>query len=421
MLAGSRAQPHRADRGVRMRVRALCLFLILVSSAAQSQRPFRVVHAFGNGKDGVGVYGSVVLDNAGNIYGTTFGGGIYSGGTVFLLRTGTKGHWSEVILHNFGHGNDGVAPLDGPTLGSSGDLYGTTESGVEGGVYGTVFKLSPASNAWKETVLHRFGQHDQDGSPWGSVIIGRKGNVYGTAASAAFELTPGPKGWKETILHNFTGENGDGAAPFAGPIRDAVGNLYGTTMHGGGGGCGAGCGTAWELSPPVDTQRSGGQGWTEHILHAFGVGDDLAFPGLGQLAMDRQGNLYGTTVTSNQWGAVYKLTRVSGGREQSETWQESILYNFSGGDGAGPEGVILDKAGNLYGICGGGGQYGEGVVFKLSPQRNGTWKYTPLHTFTGHDGAQPEANLTFGPDGKLYGTASIGGAYGGGVVFQLTP
>jgi hypothetical protein len=332
MLAGSRAQPHRADRGVRMRVRALCLFLILVSSAAQSQRPFRVVHAFGNGKDGVGVYGSVVLDNAGNIYGTTFGGGIYSGGTVFLLRAGTNGHWSEVILHNFGHGNDGAAPLDGPTLGSSGDLYGTTESGAQGGVYGTVFRLTPDSNSWKETLLHRFGQHDQDSSPWGSVVLDRQRNVYGTAASDAFELNLGPKGWKETILHNFTGKDGDGSAPFAGPIRDAAGNLYGTTNLGGGGGCGGGCGTAWELS-----LGSEAQGWTEHILHRFGVGDDLAFPGNGQLAMDRQGDLYGTADGGTfPAGVVYKLTRIAGGT--GESWRETILYNFTGGsDGGRPK------------------------------------------------------------------------------------
>lgn len=83
--------------------------------------------------------------------------------------------------------------------------------------------------------------------------------------------------------------------------------------------------------------------------------------------------------------------------------------------------MILDEAGSVYGTCGAGGRYGEGIVFKLSPQGNGTWKYTLLHTFTGQDGAAPVGNLTFGPDGKLYGTTSIGGAYGGGVVFQLTP
>jgi uncharacterized repeat protein (TIGR03803 family) len=97
-------------------------------------------------------------------------------------------------------------------------------------------------------------------------------------------------------------------------------------------------------------------------------------------------------------------------------------YNFTGtSDGGLPEGVILDKAGNLYGITGVGGSYGEGVVYELSPQAGGSWKYTLLHTFNDYNGAEPVANLTLGPDGKLYGTTATGGANGGGVVFQLTP
>jgi len=316
-------------------------------------------------------------------------------------------------------GNDGAMPLDGLIIDSDGDLCGTTEGGGGGGVYGTVFRLSPGSDGWNETVLHRFGQHDQDGSPWGSVVMDQQGNIYGTAASAAFELTPGPKGWKETILHNFTGRDGDGAAPFAGPIRDAAGNLYGTTQMGGGGGCGGGCGTAWELSPPV----GGAHVWTEHILHAFGVTNgDGGFPGLGQLAIDAQGNLYGTTGSGGplRAGTVFELALPPSGI--SGEWKETILHGF-GEDQNGylPEGgVIFDNSGNLYGTTGTGGA-GCGVVFKLSLQNNDTWKYTLLHTFHQSDGCAPDANLTFGPDGKLYGTTSIGGAYGGGVVFQLTP
>jgi len=86
-----------------------------------------------------------------------------------------------------------------------------------------------------------------------------------------------------------------------------------------------------------------------------------------------------------------------------------------------PEGVILDKAGNLYGTTGVGGSHGEGVVYKLSRQVSGSWKYTLLHTFNGSDGAEPVATLTFRPDGKLYGTTATGGVHGGGVVFQMTP
>jgi uncharacterized repeat protein (TIGR03803 family) len=399
-----------------MRVRVLC-FLLLASFAAQGQHQFRVLHAFGNGNDGAGVYDSVTLDTNGNVYGTASGGGVHKAGIAFRLNPGSGGHWREAVLHVFGsRQHDGEGPLGGLILDPAGNLFGTTQLG---GTYdaGTVFELALGMHGWTEIVLYNFTDHDLACCPWGNLVWDTSGNLYGTGDSA-FELSPRSERWKETILHNFTGKNGDGLAPYAGPIRDAAGNLYGTTMHGGGGGCGAGCGTAWELSPP----SSETQGWTEHILHAFGVGDDLAFPGLGQLAMDQHGNLYGTTVTSNEWGAVYKLTRVSGGPGQTEIWQESIPYNFTGGsDGALPEGVILDKSGNLYGTTGSGGAYGEGVVFKLSPQADGKWNYTLLHTFNGQDGAAPVGNLTFGPDGKLYGTTSIGGTYGGGVVFQLTP
>jgi len=117
---------------------------------------------------------------------------------------------------------------------------------------------------------------------------------------------------------------------------------------------------------------------------------------------------------------VFKLARP---QAPSGGWTETILHGFAEDqDGYLPTGgVILDSAGNLYGTTGVGGAYGQGVVFKLSPQPDGSWKYTLLHTFVGTDGSQPDANLTLGPDGKLYGTTATGGAHGGGVVFQLTP
>lgn len=137
--------------------------------------------------------------------------------------------------------------------------------------------------------------------------------------------------------------------------------------------------------------------------------------------MDGEGNIYGAADGGKlPYGIIFKLTRVAGGTGLE--WQETILYNFTGGaDGDHPGGgVILDGAGNLYGTTIAGGT-GNGVVFELSPQADGSWKYTLLHTFVGIDGSQPDANLTLGSDGKLYGTTASGGAHGGGVVFQLTP
>jgi uncharacterized repeat protein (TIGR03803 family) len=380
-----------------------------------------MLHAFGNGNDGAGVHDSITLDANGNVYGTTAGGGIHKAGIAFRLTPESGGHWKETVLHVFGSRQyDGEGPLGGLVLDPAGNLFGTTQLG---GTYdaGTVFELALGMHGWTEVVLYNFTIHDLACCPWGNLVLDASENLYGTGGSA-FELSPGPGRWKETILHNFTGKNGDGSAPFAGPIRDPAGNLYGTTMHGGGGGCDAGCGTAWELSPP-GSHDSGNQGWTEQVLHAFGVTKgDGGFPSLGQLALDALGNLYGTTASGGplRAGTVFMLTPPPSGTRGE--WKETILHGF-GEDQNGylpGGGVIFDSSGNLYGTTGLGGA-GCGVIFKLSPQNDGTWKYALLHTFHQSDGCSPGANLTFGPDGKLYGTTTIGGTYGGGVVFEITP
>ncbi len=403
-----------------MRVRALCFLLLPFS--VQAQHNFRVLHAFGNGSDGAGVYDSVTLDANGNVYGSTAGGGAHKDGIVFRLTPGPKGYWKETILHTFpSSAKDGAGPRGGVVLAQDGTLYGTTQVFGKND-RGVAFSLTPTGDGWREAILYSFCSRqgcEDGGEPWGNLVLdSSSGNIFGTGF-VAFELSPGRPGWKNATLHNFTGKNGDGYLPLAGPIRDGAGNFYGTTNLGGGSkNCDAGCGTVWELSPPSwDTQ-----GWTEHILHAFGVDDTLGFPETGQLARDGQGNLYGTTATGGplRGGAVFKLAPPPSGF--SGEWKETILHGF-GEDQNGylPEGgVIFDDSGNLYGTTGLGGA-GCGVVFKLSPQSDGSWKYTLLHTFLQSDGCSPGANLTFGPDGKLYGTTTIGGTYGGGVVFQLTP
>ena len=397
--------------------------LILISTAWAAPK-YKVLHAFGAGNDGAGVWDSVTIDASGNVYGTTSGRGAYGGGTVFRLAPRSGGHWSETILHNFGWQNDGAGPLGGVLIGPSGVLYGTTETGG-GHDRGVAFSLSPGNGRWQEKILHNFCSRqncDDGGAPWGNLIMDGNGNLFGTGY-VAFELSPGDKGWTESALHDFLGKNGDGSGPQAGPIRDAAGNLYGTTLYGGGSKeCDDGCGTVWELEP-TRSDDSGGKVWKEIILHRFGfAADDGAFPGLGQLAMDPEGNLYGTAESGgpNRAGIVFRLASPTAA--STGIWTETILHGFAEDqNGSEPSGgVILDSTGNLYGTTIAGGT-GNGVVFKLSPQADGSWKYTLLHTFVGTDGSQPEANLTLGPGGKLYGTTATGGAHGGGVVFQLTP
>jgi uncharacterized repeat protein (TIGR03803 family) len=389
--------------------------LALTSSVVGSPR-YKVLHAFGAGKDGAGLYSGLALDRQGNVYGTTSGGGPYGYGTVFQLTPHSNGTWTEAILHSFkNNGQDGDDLNGGLILDAAGSLYGTATLGGGPYKYGTIFKLTPGFGGWTLTVLHRFGFNKYGCCPQASLVMDDAGNLFGIAG-VAFELSPGADGWTETVLHDFSGQNGDGSDAYAGLILDTAGNLYGETEGGGTSTrCGGGCGTAYQLRPV-----SGG-GWKEHILHDFGAIGDGAFPG-GPLLLDSTGNLYGTTgvggATGN--GTVYRLTLESDGR-----WKETILHDFTGGaNGIEPGGgVVMNKAGNLYGTTIGGGSPNCecGLVYKLSPGTGGKWNFKVLHTFVGTDGAQPAANLTLDDKGNLYGTTITGGAGGYGVAFQLTP
>jgi len=388
------------------------LAVILVSYALAAPN-YQVLHAFTGGKDGGGPGGGLVLDTKGNLYGATSGGGDSDQGTVFELMPGS-GEWSEDVLHNFpSFSRDGEDPNGGLIFDLEGNLYGTTVGDGGPYKYGTIFELTPRAHAWKETVLHRFGQHDYGADPHAGLLMDGSGNFYGTAPASAFELTSESHGWKEIVLHEFTGQNGDGSDAYAGLIMDTAGNLYGETAMGGTSkGCGGGCGTVYELQP-TDGR------WKEHILHDFDTGgDDMAYPE-GPLLLDKAGNLYGTAGGGTYaHGAVYRLTRHSDGR-----WRSAILYSFTGGaDGDGPGGgVVMDQAGNLYGTSAGGSGCGCGVVYELSPGAKGKWTYTLLHTFSGSDGAGPDANLILDDKGNLYGTTATGGPAGYGVAFELTP
>ena len=383
-----------------------------VVPAALAAPKYKVLHAFGNGQDGAGTWGSLLLDGKGNLYGTTGGGGLYGYGTVFELTPKSNGEWGESILHDFDRdGQDGYGSTSDLVSGEGGSLYGTTTYGGAYG-YGTVFEITSSLGGWSESVLFSFDVTD-GARPYGGVVIGQDGELYGTA-DIVFELTRGSDGWTERVIDDFSRHN-DGNGPFAGVILNGKGNLYGTTKFGGKR-CNSdsSCGTVYELSPLA------GSGWKETVLFRFDSYDG-AWPGLGALAMDSSGNLYGTTAGGGCCGGtVFRLAPQTDGRRK-----ETVLYDFKGGaSGFEPgAGVVRDKAGNLYGttVYGGSPQCGCGVVYKLSPRKNGKWKYTVLHTFLGSDGAQPDANLILDDKGNLYGTAATGGAYFDGVVFEITP
>src|ERR1019366_6634594 len=161
----------------------------------------------------------------------------------------------------------------------------------------------------------------------------------------------------------------------------------------------------------------------EQVLHSFGNGTDGNDP-LGGLIFDASGNLYGTTLGGGTYGGgtVFELTPAGGG-----SWTETVLHNFdsNGTDGFTPyAGLIFDSAGNLYGTTRWGGTYGGGTVFELTTAAGGGWTEQVLHSFDHNytDGYYPQAGLIFDAAGNLYGTTSQGGTYVyWGTVFELTP
>jgi uncharacterized repeat protein (TIGR03803 family) len=388
-----------------------------------------------------GMYPStpLVLDASGNLFGTTPDGGScsrggYGCGTVFEVAPVAGGRWKETVLYSFpcvtGCSETGV-PSSGLILDATGNLYGTTYS--DGESPGAVFELSPVSNGnWKESVLYYFCSraHCADGDfPRGGLIFDRSGSLYGTTANGGtqegegdgvvFKLTQGAHGsWEETVLFTFHGGN-EGFAPFSGVVFGAEGNLYGTTIWGGKGGAVCRNNDGFGCGIVFELTPSS-TGWTESILHDFtGARDGI---GPNGLILDNSGNLYGTTASSgeppdfNGGGTVFKLSLSSDG------WRET-KQNFLTSDGMAPDGgLISDGAGNLYGATASGGTHESGSVFELSPVADGAWRRRILHSFAGEvDGEQPSAPLLLDDAGNIYGTTFEGGSADVGVVFELSP
>lgn len=245
----------------------------------------QVLYSFAGGNDGADPFAGVILDSAGNLYGTTFSGGKHGFGTAFELVAGTNGSWSEKILHNFTGGDDGAGPFYGSlALDRAANLYGETYSG---GVhdYGVIYQLSPGSNGeWSEKIVYAFPGGSGGSSTAGNVVVGNDRNVFAETAFSIIEETPSSNGvWITKDIHIFTGGS-DGASPEGGLAIGKSGRLYGTTYSGG-----QHRGTVFELIP-------GSNGtWWEEILHRFAGGSDGDFPELAPVTLDVSGNIYGTT------------------------------------------------------------------------------------------------------------------------------
>jgi uncharacterized repeat protein (TIGR03803 family) len=358
-----------------------------------------VLHVF-SGSDGASPQASLIMDDAGNLYGTTSRGGSAGLGTVFKVAQ----YGTHTVLYNFTGADGSQGPFAGLLRDNAGNLYGTTAGGTKAG---TVFRLSPEGI---ETVLHQFSSTDSAGYlPVAPLISDVHGNLYGTTSTggtngggAAFKITPAGK---MKILYAF-GQSSAGFGPVGGVIADRQGNLYGTTALGG---TGHG-GTIFKIAPDG----------TETTLYSFASGSE-SFDPWGGVILDKQGNLYGTTMFGGELGnsgSVYKL---------APDGTFTTLYSFGSGfrDGAQPLGnLVADRKGNLYGTTSTGGLQNCGTVFRVSP--DGTEKTlfmfnTATRAF--HKGVQPFAGLTIDRDGNLFGTTSFAGGTrkhaGQGTVFEI--
>jgi uncharacterized repeat protein (TIGR03803 family) len=290
----------------------------------------------------------------------------------------------------------------------------------------------PAAQAQTYTVIHNFNGAGDGSFPYAGVTLDRGGNLYGTTyyggnttgpcssdgCGVVFKLSQRNSHWILTPLYSFQG-GPDGSHPQARVVIGPNGSLYGTTSYGGATGCTSnGCGTVFNLKPSTHATGSVLGNWGETILYAFQGGSDGANPGYGDLLFDHAGNIYGTTTAggpSNQ-GTVFKLTASNG------SWTETVLYSFTGGADGGTlnSGVILDSAGNLYGVASRGGAHGFGTVYELTPSGS-QWVETTLYAFQDQlDGRAPTGGLIMDQSGNIYGTTSLDGELQGGTVWKLT-
>src|SRR5450631_160629 len=318
-----------------------------------------VLYNFTGGADG-GYLTTGLIRAAGNLYGTTRQGDSSGNGAVYLLDKKGK----QTVLYSFTGKTDGASPSSGLIRDAAGDLYGTTSGGgamtdCNGYGCGVVFKLDITG---KETVLYSFTGGADGTDPETGVTRDAKGNLYGTTSGGGDLTCNAPYGCgvvflldatgKETVLYSFTGGT-DGGMPSSGLIRDGSGNLYGSAVFGG----------AQQRGVVFKINKKGKQS----VLYNFTGGTDGGYP-WGGVIRDSSGNLYGTSNTGGEMadcygsgcGVVFKLDPLG---------NLTVLHSFiAGADGAYPyAGLVRDTAGNLYGTANYGGSGYVGTVFEITP------------------------------------------------------
>ena len=400
----------RAIRTAVLSLLAIVAFGLVGPRPADAQYTLTTLASF-NGANGAEPLSGVVRDAQGNLFGTTNRGGANDLGTAWELAAGSN---TPTTLATF-KGANGANPVAGLTLDPQGNLFGTTElggptwspTGPFG--FGTVFELAAGGHTF--TTLASFNGAN-GAAPTAVLTLDAQGNLFGTAneggppggaGGTVFELAAGSR--TLTALASFN-DRANGAIPFTNVVRDAQGNLFGTT----GGGGANGYGTVFELAAGSRTITT---------LASFN-GTNGSNPTVG-LTRDAQGNLFGITSSggigfnpanpTSGSGTVWKLA--AGSR------MITTLASFNGANGASPlTCVVRDAQGNLFGTTEAGGAFNQGTVWELAA---GSRAITTLVSFNGANGTSPVGNLARDARGNFYGTTKAGGANNLGTVFELSP
>jgi uncharacterized repeat protein (TIGR03803 family) len=402
-------------RVLHSRILFTCAAVALLATAAWAASSTRMIYSFAGNADGEYLDTELVMDSAGNLYGTTVQGGRFAAGTVFQVTPAGV----HTVLYSFTGGPDGGEPYKGVTLDAAGNLYGTAVTGGSGcdGGCGVVYKLTNSAGTWTQSVIHTFNSSDGEG-PGSPVSFDKHGNLYGTTPigganglGVVYQLKPdGAGGWNFAVIHTFTG-GVDGAGGSASRLLvTRSGKIYGTCTTGG----------ANSLGNVYEMSFSDGQ-WQFKTLYSFkGSPNDGALPYAG-VVFDAKGNLYGATyyAGANGLGTVYKLSHEDG------SWSETVLYSFKGGaDGDSPIATLVKgEDGNLYGTTSdGGASCSCGVIYKMTRGTNGNWTHSVAYRFPGAPRLGVSYNGMVGDSaGHFYGTTVHGGTTDDGAIYKFTP
>ena len=376
----------------------------------------------------------MLLDSAGDLFGTTVGGGADNDGAVFEIKYQNGSYASTpTILYSFTGSTDGQHPNAGLIMDAAGDLFGTANDGAgaadDGSIIGSVFVLQPVDGGYIEFTLADFGSNSLYAQTATSgLTVDAAGDLFGTSLSGSgannsvYEITADgatiasvPK-TLATFGGASTQEGAGGGGPYGGLVMDHAGNLFGTTTDG--------SGSVFEIA------YAGGGNYAATATTIAAFSGSAANP-LGNLIMDANGDLFGTTATggASGKGSVFEIKFANG----SYTSTPATLYSFTGGaDGQLPYGgLVMDANGDLFGTTSGGeagGVFGgptspsagSATVFELKAT-NGTYASTPttLYTFPGGNNYSASlAGLIMDAAGDLFGT-STGGVGVPATVFEI--